>query len=126
MSMALFVEHLNQMIVFFLCKCLPSSKKLIKMILKLPRIARKFYIVFGILFLFWMIFIDSNDFYTQFKLNNQLNTLEAEKEFYHNKIEEVKQEREQLLTDKDELEKFARENYLMKRESEDLFIIVKE
>jgi len=73
-----------------------------------------------------MIFIDSNDFYTQFKLNNQLNTLEDEKEFYQHKIEEVKQEREQLLTDKDELEKFARENYLMKKESEDLFIIVRE
>lgn len=96
------------------------------MIFKLPRITRKFYIVFGILFLFWMIFIDSNDFYTQFKLNNQLNTLEDEKEFYQHKIEEVKQEREQLLTDKDELEKFARENYLMKKESEDLFIIVRE
>ena len=33
------------------------------------------------------------------------------------------QEREQLLTDIDALEKFAREKYLMKKESEDLFVI---
>lgn len=78
------------------------------------------------LFLFWMIFLDSNDLYTQYKLKNQLNTLENEKEFYNQKIEEVKHEREQLLTDIEALEKFAREKYLMKKESEDLYVIVEE
>ncbi len=94
--------------------------------IKLPAFSRNFYFIAGILFLFWMVFIDSNDLYTQFKLNHQLKSLETEREFYQQKIEEVNQERDQLLTDKDELEKFARENYLMKRESEDLFVIVKE
>ena len=55
-----------------------------------------------------------------------LNTLNNEKEFYEQKIEEVQQEREQLLTDSEALEKFARENYLMKKESEDLYVIVEE
>lgn len=78
------------------------------------------------LFLFWMLFLDSNDLYTQYKLRNQLKTLEDEKEFYQQKIEEVNQERDQLLTDSEALEKFAREKYLMKKESEDLYVIVKE
>lgn len=78
------------------------------------------------LFFCWMLFLDSNDLYTQFRLNSQLNTLENEKEFYQEKIQEVKNEREQLLTDSETLEKFAREKYLMKKDSEDLYVIVEE
>jgi len=96
------------------------------MIDKLPKISKNFYFITGMLFLFWMIFLDSNDLYTQYKLKSQLNTLENEKEFYNQKIEEVEQEREQLLTDIEALEKFAREKYLMKKESEDLYVIVEE
>ena len=96
------------------------------MIDKLPKISKNFYFITGMLFLFWMIFLDSNDLYTQYKLKSQLNTLENEKEFYHQKIIEVEQEREQLLTDIEALEKFAREKYLMKKESEDLYVIVED
>ena len=96
------------------------------MIDKLPKISKNFYFITGMLFLFWMIFLDSNDLYTQYKLKSQLNALENEKEFYNEKIEEVEQEREQLLTDTEALEKFAREKYLMKKESEDLYVIVEE
>ncbi len=76
------------------------------------------------LFLFWMLFLDTNDIYSQFQLRHKLNELKQEKRFYTQKIEEVKAERQQLLTDKDMLEKFAREKYFMKKDNEDLFIIV--
>lgn len=78
------------------------------------------------LFVFWMLFLDSNDLYTQNRLSRQLKSLKREKEFYQQKIDEVKREREQLLTDTEALEKFAREKYLMKKESEDLYVIVEE
>ena len=93
---------------------------------KFPKFTRSFYFIAGMLFLFWMLFLDSNDLYTQFKLRNQLKSLSSEKEFYQEKIQEVEQEREQLLTDSEALEKFAREKYLMKKESEDLYVIVEE
>ena len=96
------------------------------MIEKFPKITKNFYFIAGMLFLFWMLFLDSNDLYTQYKLKNQLKTLNSEKEFYKQKIEEVQQEREQLLTNTEALEKFAREKYLMKKESEDLYVIVEE
>ncbi len=96
------------------------------MINKLLGFTKNFYFISGMLFLFWMLFLDSNDLYTQVRLSGQLESLNSEKEFYLHKIEEVKQEREQLLTDVDALEKFAREKYLMKKESEDLYVIVKE
>ena len=90
---------------------------------KLPKVTKNFYFIVGMLFLIWMLFLDSNDLYTQYKLSGQLKSLKGEKEFYQQKIEEVKQEREQLLTDTEALEKFAREEYYMKRDSEEIFII---
>lgn len=96
------------------------------MIKRLPKFTRDFYFVAAMFFLSWMLFLDSNDFYTQYKLKQQLKTLEHEREFYEQKIEEVKNEREQILTNTETLEKFAREQYLMKRESEDLYVIIEE
>ena len=76
------------------------------------------------LFLVWMLFLDSNDLYTQYRLHRKLNSLTNQKEYYLKKIKDVEQEREQLLTDKEALEKLAREKYLMKKENEDLYVIV--
>ncbi|MEM1408138.1 MAG: septum formation initiator family protein, partial [Bacteroidota bacterium] len=49
-----------------------------------------------------------------------------EKAYYQDKIVEVRNEREELLSNDTLLEKFAREKYLMKKPGEDLFIVVKE
>ena len=73
-----------------------------------------------------MLFIDSNDVYSQFKLKNKLTTLEEEKSYYLAKIQEVKNDREALFSNPKLLEKFAREQYLMKKPSEDLYIVVEE
>lgn len=90
---------------------------------KLPPAFKNFYIVTGICFLVWMTFIDSNDLISRFKMTSKLNSLEREKEFYQEKITEVEKDRKELMTNKELLEKFAREKYLMKKEKEDLFII---
>lgn len=94
--------------------------------MKLPRFTRNFYFLFGASFLIWMLFIDTNDVFTQIKLRNKLHNLEDEKEYYLEKIDEVRAEREELLSNDELLEKFAREKYFMKKESEDLFIVVEE
>jgi cell division protein DivIC len=96
------------------------------MIDRLPKFIRNFYFITGSLFVFWMLFLDTNDLYTQYKLSRQLESLENERKFYKVKIEEVKEERNQLLSDMETLEKFAREKYLMKKDSEDLYVIVEE
>ena len=74
----------------------------------------------------WMTFFDSNDIYTQYTLKKKLNALEQEKLYYQEKIVEVRQDREELLSDEALLEKFAREKYLMKKPSEDMYVIVEE
>lgn len=93
---------------------------------KLPPAFRNFYLVCGSLFLVWMIFLDSNDLVTRFRMSSKLSDLEAEKEYYNQKIVEVEKDRKELMTNKELLEKFAREKYLMRKETEDVFVIVDE
>jgi len=45
-----------------------------------------------------MLFIDSNDLYSQFQKRRKLNDLEREKEYYIQKILEVEKDREELLS----------------------------
>ncbi|MCE2997210.1 MAG: FtsB family cell division protein [Cyclobacteriaceae bacterium] len=93
---------------------------------KLPPAFRNFYAVTGFSFLVWMIFLDSNDLISRFKLGIKLRNLNNEKEYYQQKIAEVQKDREELMTNRELLEKFAREKYLMKKETEDIFIIQEE
>jgi cell division protein FtsB len=96
------------------------------MLKKLPPAFRNFYVVCGALFLFWMTFLDSNDLVTRVKMASKLGDLEDEKEYYNQKIIEVEKDRNELMTNKELLEKFAREKYLMRKETEDVFVIVDE
>jgi len=96
------------------------------MLKKLPPALRNFYIVTGLCFFVWMLLLDSNDLISRFKMSNKIRSLENEKEFYQEKIAEVEKDRKELMTNKELLEKFAREKYLMKKETEDIFIIQEE
>lgn len=90
---------------------------------ELPPLFRNFYAVTGFCFLVWMIFLDSNDLISRFKMGAKLRSLEDEKEYYQEKISEVEKDHQELTTNKELLEKFAREKYLMKKPTEDIFII---
>ena len=93
---------------------------------KLPPIFRNFYVMTGMCFLVWMTFLDSNDLISRFSLSSKLSTLEDEKAYYQEKIAEVEKDRKELMTNRELLEKFAREKYLMRKETEDVFIIQEE
>jgi cell division protein DivIC len=93
------------------------------MLKKLPPVFRNFYFVTGLAFLVWMTFLDSNDFISRIKMGSKLRSLEDEKQYYREKIADVEEDRKELMTNKELLEKFAREKYLMKKEKEDVFII---
>jgi cell division protein FtsB len=93
---------------------------------RLPSFTKSFYFIFGASFLLWMLVFDTNDFISQYKLYSKAKELEAEKMYYQEKIEEVKEERKELLSNPRLLEKFAREKYLMKKPTEDVFVVVEE
>ena len=92
---------------------------------RIPKPLKNFYVLFGAFFLTWMLFVDSNDLISQVKLTTKKNNLVSQKAFYQAKKEEVIKAREELTTNKALLEKFARENYLMKKPSEDIYVVVK-
>jgi hypothetical protein len=93
-----------------------------KSYLKSPR---NFYILsFGI-FLFWMIFIDSNNVIYQIELIKKLGDLKDQKEFYIERKKKIESERLELMSNPELLEKFAREKYLMKKKTEDLYVVIK-
>ncbi|QCR23431.1 septum formation initiator family protein [Pontibacter sp. SGAir0037] len=94
------------------------------MLKRIPGIFRSFYFITTVLFLVWMLFFDSNDFVTQYHMSKQLSDLEDDKEYYQDLINEVQKDRKELMSNPELLEKFAREKYLMKRPTEDVFIIV--
>ncbi|WP_420387875.1 FtsB family cell division protein [Roseivirga sp.] len=93
---------------------------------RLPKFVKNYYFLFGMFFLIWMLFVDSNDIASQIKMAGKLNDLKAQKEYYKAKKVEVLKDREELSTNTELLEKFARENYMMKKKSEDLYVIVTE
>lgn len=78
-------------------------------------------LVFGV----WMTFFDSHDLITQYRYRVRLNELEENKRFYEEQIIQVKKDREELMTDAEKLEKFAREKYKMKKDDEDLYIVIR-
>jgi cell division protein DivIC len=97
-----------------------------KFIDKIPSWLKNKYTLIIIFMLIWMTFFDRNDFISQYSYRQELQKLENDKEYYQSEIEKNKKEAHELMSDPDNLEKFAREKYLMKKEDEDIFLIEKE
>ena len=72
----------------------------------------------------WVIFFDKNDMFSQLDLKQKLRELESEKTYYVKEISQNKKDLYELRTNPDNLEKFVREKYLMKKDNEDIFVIV--
>ncbi|MBK9732258.1 MAG: septum formation initiator family protein [Chitinophagaceae bacterium] len=92
----------------------------------MPTILTNKYLIVSIAFLSWMLFFDNNDIASQVQLRMKLSEYRNKKEYYEQKIADVKNEKKELLTNQESLEKFAREQYMMKKDDEDLFVIVPE
>lgn len=97
-----------------------------KLLANIPSPLKSFYFIFSVCFFVWMMFFDTNDFINQFRMSSKLDDLRSEKAYYEEKIVEVKEEKQELFSNTRQLEKFAREKYLMKKANEDVFILEKE
>ncbi len=80
------------------------------------------YIIVLVFFIIWMLFLDNTSYMEQRVLNKQLDELENNKKYYQDEIKKD-QENIKLLKNPDQIEKYAREKYYMKRDSEDVYII---
>lgn len=80
------------------------------------------YVIVLAFFIVWMLFLDNTSYMEHRILNKQLDGLEDNKKYYQ---DEIKKDEEdiKLLKNPDQIEKYAREKYYMKRDSEDIYII---
>ena len=84
--------------------------------------AKNKYVLIIMLFAAWMLFLDSNSWLTHLELNNEIEALEENKKYYEKEI--VKDQKViNKLNDSQGLEHFAREEYFMKKENEEIYII---
>lgn len=83
---------------------------------------KNIYIIVLTAFLIWMLFIDTNSWLTHHELNSQIELLEKQKA---NLQREIRKDHIVIrkLSNIEELEKFARERYFMKKENEEIYII---
>jgi cell division protein FtsB len=72
----------------------------------------------------WLLFFDKNDIFTQRETVAKLNKLKTNQQYYREEIKKDSIALIELKTNKESLEKFAREKYLMKKDNEDVFVFV--
>jgi len=84
-------------------------------------ITNKYIVIFSV-FIVWMLFFDENSLLNHMEFNNEIEKLENEKEYYKSEIY-LDSVLINKLKNKKELEKFAREEYKMKKENEDIYLI---
>ncbi|SFZ93340.1 Cell division protein FtsB [Flaviramulus basaltis] len=83
---------------------------------------KNIFVLFLVGFAVWMLFFDANSWLIHHELNTDIEDLENEKEYYKKEIQKDKKAIKELSTEEG-LEKFAREEYYMKRENEEIYII---
>ena len=91
---------------------------------KIPPFLRNKYFLTLTIFIIWIVLLDSNNLIDRYRQISELQKLDIDKEYYINKIEEDRRKLNELKTDNHNLEKFAREQYKMKRKDEDLYIVL--
>jgi len=89
---------------------------------KVFRILSNKYVIILLLFVVWMIFFDENSLINHWELDREIDKLEKSNEYYRDQIEQDKKVIDNL-NDPDSLEKYAREEYKMKKENEEIFLI---
>ena len=86
------------------------------------RIIGNKYLIITVFFVFWMLFFDTNSFLIHKELNDDIKKLEENKKAY---LEEIINDKIFIdkMKDSAEIEKFAREQYYLKKENEEIYLI---
>lgn len=91
---------------------------------KIPAILRNKYFVTAAAFVLWILFLDRNNMIFQYQLSGEVGKMEEQKDFYLENNKSTRKESQELLSSPEKLEKFAREKYKMKKDNEDVFLII--
>ena len=101
---------------------MPKSQKF-KILL--PIIRNKF-VLTALIFIVWLFFFDQNSILSRLSLAKNIRELKQQKEYLQKEISQNRENINELQSNAENLEKFAREEYMMKKADEDLFIVVED
>jgi cell division protein FtsB len=73
-----------------------------------------------------MLFFDQNNVVDRMKMSSEIKQLKEDREYYLEQIQKDSARLSELTTNKENLEKYAREQFLMKKPNEDVFVIIEE
>ena len=89
----------------------------------MPLIKNKYLLTLTV-FMVWLIFFDNNNLVVRKRMLKEQRQLRGDCEYYRQRIVEDSTRLSELHKNTESLEKFAREQYLMKRDNEEIFVIV--
>ena len=97
-----------------------------RIFVKLIPLVKNKYILTLIIFFFWLLFFDSNNLIDRYKELRKLRQFERDRIYFTERIDIDSERLKQLKTSNKNLEKFAREQYFMKKPNEEIFVIIED
>jgi len=91
---------------------------------RLPKFLKNRYILVVLFFLLYITFFDAHDLISQIGIRWKIHNIEEQMDFLNKDTQQAKDQIIELTTDSASLEKFALEEYRMKRENEEIFVII--
>ncbi len=91
---------------------------------KIPAWLRNKFVITLIVFVVWLLVFDANNLLERWRDLRKYRSLQRDKEYFSKRINDERGKLEELRSDNQSLEKFAREQYRMKKPDEDIYIIV--
>ncbi len=128
-SIAMMLFNINLLIFFFIKRKYERMGCYLCIIILnfyTMRLIKNKYFISILVFFVWMLFFDQNNFGNRYKLTSKLNNLKKQKAYYLSEIEQNQVMSDKLSHDTAFIEQFAREKYLLKRDNEDIYVIVRE
>jgi len=90
----------------------------------IPKILKNKYGIILLIFATWMLIFDENNLFRQIKITREYNKVRKEMKFFEKEIKTNSQGVKRLSDDPALLEKLARERYMMKKNNEDVYLII--
>ena len=96
------------------------------MLKKIFRVVTNKFLLTAVFFAVWTIYFDQNDWVTMQQRQKELKNVKENIAYLNTEIARLAAERNGLMPDPAKIEKYARENYRMKHDGEDVYVIESE
>ncbi len=93
--------------------------------IKYSKILKNRFFVVSLVFLVYLLIFDQYNFRAQYRLSSDLNLLKDQKEFFKSELHKDSVTYHNLFNNKENIERFARERFMMKKPNEDIFLIIR-